>query len=141
MRSEFDKKKIILNQCEKDLTKLQFDIERLKQYRIDIRNDDEKMARDQNRLQQMKRQNHQLDFQFTNPTSNFDRTKHVHGLVATLFNINDKKYAQALELTAGGKLFNVVVDTDETSNENTVKLNWFSSLISSLFLLLYFFIY
>jgi structural maintenance of chromosome 2 len=66
----------------------------------------------------MKRQNHQLDFQFTNPTPNFDRTKHVHGLVATLFNINDKKYAQALELTAGGKLFNVVVDTDETSKEN-----------------------
>lgn len=115
MRSEFDKKKTILNQCEKDLTKLQFDVERLKQYRLDVRNDDEKMARNQNRLQQMKRQNHQLDFQFTNPTSNFDRTKHVHGLVATLFNINDKKYAQALELTAGGKLFNVVVDTDETS--------------------------
>jgi structural maintenance of chromosome 2 len=115
MRSEFDKKKTTLTQCEKDLSKLQFDVERLKQYRADVRNDDEKMARDQNRLQQMKRQNHQLDFQYTNPTPNFDRTKHVHGLVATLFNINDAKYAQALELTAGGKLFHVVVDTDETS--------------------------
>jgi structural maintenance of chromosome 2 len=115
MRSEFDKKKNVLTQCEKDLAKLQFDVERLKQCRADTRNDDEHMARDQNRLQQMKRQNHQLDFQYTNPTPNFDRAKHVHGLVATLFNINDKKYAQALELTAGGKLFNVVVDTDETS--------------------------
>ncbi|CAM4884798.1 unnamed protein product [Rotaria socialis] len=115
MRSEFDKKKMTLNQCEKDLAKLQFDVERLKQLRSDIRNEDENMARDQNRLQQMRRQNHQLDFQYTNPTPNFDRAKHVHGLVATLFNINDKKYAQALELAAGGKLFNVVVDTDETS--------------------------
>ncbi|CAF5014374.1 unnamed protein product, partial [Rotaria magnacalcarata] len=114
MRSEFDKKKMTLNQCEKDLAKLQFDVERLKQLRSDIRNEDENMARDQNRLQQMRRQNHQLDFQYTNPTPNFDRAKHVHGLVATLFNINDKKYAQALELAAGGKLFNVVVDTDET---------------------------
>jgi len=118
MRTEFDKKKTMLNQCEKDLAKLQFDVERLKQCRADVRSDDEKMARDQNRLQQMKRQNHQLDFQYTNPTPNFDRAKHVHGLVATLFNITDKKYAQALELTAGGKLFNVVVDTDETSKEN-----------------------
>ncbi|CAF4199550.1 unnamed protein product [Rotaria sp. Silwood2] len=87
MRTEFDKKKTILNQCEKDLAKLQFDVEHLKQ----------------------------CHFQYTNPTPNFDRAKHVHGLVATLFNINDTKYAQALELTAGGKLFNVVVDTDETS--------------------------
>ena len=118
MYTEFDKKKTILNQCENDLAKLQFDVEYLKQCRVNVRNNDEKLARDQNRLQQMKRQNHQLDFQYTNPTPNFDRAKHVHGLVATLFNINDKKYAQALELTAGGKLFNVVVDTDETSKEN-----------------------
>ena len=115
MRTDFDKKKTLLTQCEKDLEKLHFDLERLKQIRNDARNDEEQLARDQNRLQQMKRQNHQLDFQFTNPTPNFDRNKHVHGLVATLFNITDKKYAQALELTAGGKLFNVVVDTDETS--------------------------
>jgi len=115
MRDEFDQKKKLLNQCENQLNKLQFNVERLKQLRAELRTDEEKLARDQNRLQQMKRQNHQLDFQFTNPTPNFDRTKHVHGLVATLFNINDVKYAQALELTAGGKLFNVVVDTDETS--------------------------
>ena len=115
MRTDFDQKKNTLTQCTNELNKLQFDVERLKQCRSDVRNDDERLARDQNRLQQMKRQNHQLDFQFTNPTPNFDRTKHVHGLVATLFNINENKYAQALELAAGGKLFHVVVDTDETS--------------------------
>ena len=119
MRTEFDKKKTTLTQCEKDLAKLQFDLERLKQLRTEVRGDDEKMARDQNRLQQMKRQNHQLDFHYTDPTPNFDRAKHVHGLGATLFNINDKKYAQALELAAGGKLFNVVVDTDETSKRKS----------------------
>ena len=115
MKVDYDKKKSTLSQYENDLNKLKFDVERLKQLRTEVRADDEKLARDQNRLQQMKRQNHQLDFQFTNPTPNFDRTKHVHGLVATLFNIKDRKYAQALELAAGGKLFNVVVDTDETS--------------------------
>ena len=120
MRTEFDQKKTILTQCEKDREKLQFDLERLKQCRAEGRNDDERIARDQNRLQQMKRQNHQLDFQYTDPTPNFDRAKHVHGIVATLFNINDKKYAQALELAAGGKLFNVVVDTDETSKSKDV---------------------
>ena len=115
MRTDFEQKKKTLTQCANELNQLQFDVERLKQCRADVRQDDESLARDQNRLQQMKRQNHQLDFQFTNPTPSFDRTKHVHGLVATLFNIKESKYAQALELTAGGKLFHVVVDTDETS--------------------------
>lgn len=119
MKNDFDQKKSVLQQCENDFKKLNFDVERLKQCRIDARNDDEKLARNQTRLQQMKRQNHQLDFEYTNPTPNFDRTKHVHGLVATLFNIVDAKYAQALELAAGGKLFQVVVDTDETSKRST----------------------
>jgi hypothetical protein len=115
-------KKTVLKRYELDLERLQFDVERLQQCRVECRNDDEASARDHNRLQQMKRQNHQLDFQYTSPTANFDRTRHVHGLVATLFNINDRKYAQALELTAGGKLFHVVVDTDETSNSIDVSM-------------------
>ncbi|KAG0417477.1 hypothetical protein HPB47_005584, partial [Ixodes persulcatus] len=57
--------------------------------------------------------NQHLSFHYTDPVKNFDRRK-VLGLVCDLFTIKDKRAARALEMAAGGKLFNVVVDTEET---------------------------
>ncbi|KAJ1729622.1 Structural maintenance of chromosomes protein 2 [Coemansia biformis] len=56
-----------------------------------------------------------FDLQYQDPVRNFDRGK-VKGLVAQLISIDDKnKFAAvALEITAGGRIYNVVVDTDET---------------------------
>jgi structural maintenance of chromosome 2 len=49
-----------------------------------------------------------LDFHYSDPTKGFDRSK-VKGLVATLVEINPANYrnATALEVCAGGRLFNV----------------------------------
>ncbi|RCI07057.1 Structural maintenance of chromosomes protein 2 [Rhizopus stolonifer] len=55
-----------------------------------------------------------LDFQYTNPTPDFDRSK-VKGLVAELVHL-DQSYADAstaLEICAGGKLFHVVVQDEK----------------------------
>jgi structural maintenance of chromosome 2 len=52
-----------------------------------------------------------LDYQ--DPEPGFDRSR-VKGLVAQLVEIKDEKYATALEVTAGGRLYNVVVDNEET---------------------------
>jgi structural maintenance of chromosome 2 len=38
----------------------------------------------------------------------------VHGRVASLLRIEDRDFATALEVAAGGKLYNVVVDSEET---------------------------
>ncbi|KAJ2553755.1 Structural maintenance of chromosomes protein 2 [Coemansia sp. RSA 1878] len=56
-----------------------------------------------------------FDFQYQDPVRNFDRSK-IKGLVAQLFNIEDKNKfaATALEITAGGRIYNVIVDDDET---------------------------
>lgn len=43
----------------------------------------------------------------------FDATK-VKGLIAALFKLKDMKVSTALEVVAGGRLFNVVVDNEET---------------------------
>ncbi|KAI0222203.1 Structural maintenance of chromosomes protein 2 [Massospora cicadina] len=56
-----------------------------------------------------------LEFQYKDPYPNFDRSK-VKGLVAELFTVDDDRYTTALELCAGGKLYNVVVDTAETGS-------------------------
>lgn len=56
------------------------------------------------------------DFQYTNPRPAFNRQK-VHGTVAKLVRVNDPSKATALEVAAGGRLFQVVVDTDATAND------------------------
>ncbi|KAH8592936.1 RecF/RecN/SMC N terminal domain-containing protein [Bisporella sp. PMI_857] len=66
----------------------------------------------------MKRRVANIDFNYSDPTPNFDRSK-VKGLVAQLFTL-DKDHTNAgtaLEICAGGRLYNVVVDTEVTGTQ------------------------
>lgn len=66
----------------------------------------------------MKRKVANIDFSYQDPTPNFDRSK-VKGLVAQLFTL-DKSHVRAgtaLEICAGGRLYNVVVDTSATGTQ------------------------
>lgn len=56
------------------------------------------------------------EFRYADPYPRFDRRK-VHGLVAKLIRVKDPKLTTAIEVTAGGRLFQVVVDTDSTAND------------------------
>ena len=60
-----------------------------------------------------------LDFNYSNPEPNFDRSK-VKGLVAQLISVNKPEAMCALEVSAGGKLYNVVVD-DEVTGKKLLK--------------------
>ncbi|KAF2235617.1 putative nuclear condensin complex subunit Smc2 [Viridothelium virens] len=66
----------------------------------------------------MKRQVANLDFSYSDPSPGFDRTK-VKGLVAQLFTLDkdQTRAGTALEICAGGRLYNVVVDTAETGTQ------------------------
>ncbi|QGI77304.1 hypothetical protein CEK25_004033 [Fusarium fujikuroi] len=66
----------------------------------------------------LKRQVANTEFNYADPVPNFDRSK-VKGLVAQLFTL-DKEHTQAgtaLEICAGGRLYNVVVDTEVTGTQ------------------------
>lgn len=56
-----------------------------------------------------------LDFDYSDPYANFDRNK-VKGLVATLVDLDQSNYASstALEICAGARLYNVVVEDEKT---------------------------
>nr|AAG27593.2 SMC2-like condensin [Arabidopsis thaliana]AAK58634.1 SMC2-like condensin [Arabidopsis thaliana] len=58
------------------------------------------------------------NFQFTysDPVRNFDRSK-VKGVVAKLIKVKDRSSMTALEVTAGGKLYDVVVDSEDTGKQ------------------------
>ncbi|OTB19918.1 hypothetical protein K445DRAFT_152832 [Daldinia sp. EC12] len=63
----------------------------------------------------LKRKVANIDFNYADPTPNFDRSK-VKGLVAQLFTL-DKSHTEkgvALEICAGSRLYNVVVDSEVT---------------------------
>lgn len=66
----------------------------------------------------LKRQVSQIDFDYSDPTPGFDRSK-VKGLVAQLFSLSEDKAeaGTALEICAGGRLYNVVVDTEVTGSQ------------------------
>lgn len=66
----------------------------------------------------MKRKVANIDFSYSDPTPSFDRSK-VKGLVAQLFTLDKEKSQSgtALEICAGGRLYNVVVDTSETGTQ------------------------
>ncbi|XP_064477399.1 structural maintenance of chromosomes protein 2-like [Ornithodoros turicata] len=57
--------------------------------------------------------NQHLAFHYADPVRNFDRSK-VLGLVCDLFSVKDPQASRALELAAGGRLYNIVVDNEET---------------------------
>ena len=66
----------------------------------------------------LKRKVANVDFNYHNPSPNFDRSK-VKGLVAQLFTLGKENVnvATALEICAGGRLYNVVVDTADTGSQ------------------------
>lgn len=59
-----------------------------------------------------------LDFQYSDPTPHFDRSK-VKGLVATLITLDEKYHAKstALEISAGAKLYNLVVENEQVGKD------------------------
>ncbi|XP_020693764.1 structural maintenance of chromosomes protein 2-1 [Dendrobium catenatum] len=57
-----------------------------------------------------------VEFSYRDPVKNFDRSS-VKGVVARLIKIKDRSTMTALEVAAGGKLFNVVVDTESTGKQ------------------------
>ncbi|EFJ04936.1 hypothetical protein SELMODRAFT_137981 [Selaginella moellendorffii] len=54
-----------------------------------------------------------VEFSFEDPVNNFDRRR-VKGVVARLIRVDDSTAVVALEVAAGSKLYNVVVDTEQT---------------------------
>ena len=66
----------------------------------------------------MRRKVSNIDFNYTDPSPCFDRST-VKGLVAQLFTLDkdQTRAGTALEICAGGRLYNVVVDTGATGTQ------------------------
>ncbi|RGP73498.1 structural maintenance-chromosome 2 [Fusarium sporotrichioides] len=115
---DLDGLKIQAQKFEKELSRLGFEP-----------GQEEQMYKKESELQQtvrnlrqesdkLRRQVANTEFNYADPVPNFDRSK-VKGLVAQLFTLDEgyTKAATALEICAGGRLYNVVVDSEVTGTQ------------------------
>ncbi|XP_076762636.1 structural maintenance of chromosomes 2 [Xylocopa sonorina] len=110
-----DKEKEV-NNLENELKKLNYmdgSVEELRQQKHTLRNDI-KVLEDE--LDRFESRYPQTRFDYQTPEPNFNH-KSVKGVVCKLITIKDKKAAYALEIAAGGKLYNLIVDTETTSKK------------------------
>ncbi|GBP22865.1 Structural maintenance of chromosomes protein 2 [Eumeta japonica] len=101
-------------QADADLTKMNFSEERNETLKTTCRTLQNEIRSKRNMVDRLSATLHRCNFQYRDPYSNFDRSK-VAGTVCKLIRVCDSVYCRALEKAAGGKLFNVVVDNEETS--------------------------
>ncbi|EPY53816.1 condensin complex subunit Cut14 [Schizosaccharomyces cryophilus OY26] len=114
-------------QIDKQVTQLQQDVTKIESRLEKVAHDSTKEKILRQNLDQLRREREQLsdevdtlqsrlaylDFRYTDPIPKFDRSK-VKGLIAQLFSLNKENYGKqtALEITAGGRLYNVVVENE-----------------------------
>ncbi|KAF2718653.1 structural maintenance of chromosome protein 2 [Polychaeton citri CBS 116435] len=106
------------SKLEMELNRLGFDTAREDQQRTEREHVEERIRSLQVEAEQLRRKVAGLDFSYQDPSPKFDRRR-VKGLVAQLFSLPEEKTsaATALEIAAGGRLYNVVVDTANTGTQ------------------------
>ncbi|KAF9095480.1 Structural maintenance of chromosomes protein 2 [Mortierella sp. AD031] len=107
-----------VRQLEDSLRRQTFDPEKERGLLIDRASEADAFARVSEQIELMSRRLSRLDFQYHNPTPNFDRST-VKGLVAELFTVRPEhtQAATALEICAGGRLYQVVVDNEVVGSQ------------------------
>lgn len=108
------------NAMEKDVKKLETSLSKIAfnadTYR-NLRNERQTLAQENEMIRrEIDNLEHQtgVSFNYRNPGHGFDDRK-VHGMVCKLIRVNDRDAATALEVAAGGKLYNVIVEDQETA--------------------------
>ncbi|KAH3675675.1 hypothetical protein WICMUC_002592 [Wickerhamomyces mucosus] len=113
--NEIEQLKLKKSNLENQLQSLGYDsnvIKNLKDQELQL---NRKIHRLSNEANFLKRKVANLEFTYTKPSHNFD-SRSVKGVVAQLFHIDQENLDSitALEVAAGGRLYNVVVDNEKT---------------------------
>ncbi|CAE8704378.1 unnamed protein product, partial [Polarella glacialis] len=105
----------VINERTAQLSKMSFDTETYGKLQLAARQSEANCHGVQERLDSLRAHLNGVDFNYADPYRGFDRST-VKGVVAKLFHIRPDfaHYHRALEVCAGGRLFFVVVDNEET---------------------------
>nr|CAD7198716.1 unnamed protein product [Timema douglasi] len=102
--------------CHKELSKLNYKDGHIEDLQEQKRRLSQEIRSLRYQLDNSKSRNPHLNFVYRDPENNFNRAS-VKGLVCRLVKVKQPHTARALEVAAGGKLYNVIVDTEVTSKK------------------------
>ncbi|KAJ9583005.1 hypothetical protein L9F63_022663, partial [Diploptera punctata] len=121
--TSYEKDKRNLENMEKELTNLQNELNRInyedgyiEKLQDERRRLTSEMRNLKGKMENIEARNPSVNFQYKDPDINFQRSS-VHGVVCKLFKMKDPAMSTALEIAAGGRLFNVIVDTEVTAKK------------------------
>ncbi|CAG0924502.1 unnamed protein product, partial [Notodromas monacha] len=97
-----------------ELKRFNFDASEGSKEQDEVQNLGRELQEIKDSLKTFDERNPRLAFGYRDPFPGFDRSK-VFGIVAKLFTVKDPMFRTAIEVAAGGRLYNVVVDTESTS--------------------------
>lgn len=113
LQKDFDSKQLAFEKTRDEVAKLNYDPNNFEELMVKRRDTKSNYNHCEDRCQNFYQRYPYTNFEYKVNRPDFDKSK-VKGLVCNLFRVKDPRFATALETTAGGKLFNVVVDTDST---------------------------
>ncbi|KAG8855444.1 Structural maintenance of chromosomes protein 2 [Serendipita sp. 411] len=113
-----EKGKQAVEKLKRDLAGMKWNEEKDSAFTSSIKNAREEVRSLTEKRDSVRQRLSNLDFSYSDPVPNFDRSK-VKGLVATLINIDPSQYPKstALEIAAGGRLYNVVVEDERVGEQ------------------------
>ncbi|KAG7172952.1 structural maintenance of chromosomes protein 2-like [Homarus americanus] len=121
--AEYTKDKSFLDRMEKEvknletqLGKLDYDDSKVEELEGERRLLNNQIMNLQEKVEHLESRYPQLCFNYKDPEKNFNHSL-VKGLVCKLVKLRDPTTATALEVTAGGKLYNVIVDSEVTGKK------------------------
>ncbi|KAK0596861.1 hypothetical protein LWI29_019718 [Acer saccharum] len=99
-----------LNARRKDVEKVKLELESDRAFDMEL------VQKLKDEIRDLSAQLSNVQFSYRDPVKNFDRSK-VKGVVAKLIKVKNSSTMTALEVTAGGRLYNVIVDTENTGKQ------------------------
>ncbi|XP_011311821.1 structural maintenance of chromosomes protein 2 [Fopius arisanus] len=103
-----------LKAIEKEMSRINYDEATCQEKKETKRRLEGEIAQLQGNIDEIESRYPNLTFQYTPPSQNFNKNS-VKGPVCTLMSLRAKEAAYALEVAAGGRLYNIVVDNETTS--------------------------
>lgn len=116
VQREFEKEQQELQKLKAKLQSLKYNQEEAHSIEAKIQEEQDSIRQIGDNIDQLSSQLAASEFNFQDPIEGFDRSK-VKGVVSRLVTIADPKYASALEVAAGGKLYQVIVDNEQTAKQ------------------------
>lgn len=114
LKSQLEKEQAAISALQDKIGSMNFDSKRKEMLDAALSKATGAVSAAQDRVDELHSSLANVDFRYVDPEKGFDRSR-VKGVVARLVRVKDPNTTTALEVAAGGKLYNVVVDNEITA--------------------------